>query len=105
VGLYAITFGAALWLLRGQALRPRAASASAEHPSRPPAAGPAKTMDRRDLLSGTGLAPEARQEYLKSLATDCCDCGCDLTLAECLAGEKKCVRGVQMAEERWKRLR
>lgn len=105
VGLYAIAFGVALWLLRGQALRPRAATPGADHPPRLAAAGPAKTMDRRNLLSGAGLEPEARAEYLEHLATDCCDCGCGMTLAECLAGEQKCVRSAQEAEERWKRLR
>lgn len=104
VGLYALLFGSALWVLRGQAPHgPRPGKRQAEPPGA--AAGAPEMSDRKGLLSGTGLEPETREEYARSLAADCCDCGCDLTVHECLAGDQKCARSAQMARERLQRLR
>jgi hypothetical protein len=94
IGLYALLFAGVLWLLRAQIPGwHRAASG-------PPASARAGRPDRQGLLSGDGLMPEARSEYLRLLATDCCDCGCELRLHECLAGDEKCVRSVEVAARR-----
>jgi hypothetical protein len=101
VGLYGLAFAAALWVLESQASKPppaRAADAGNPPGARP--AGSRSKLDRQDLLSGAGLEPEARSEYLRRLAIDCCDCGCDLTLSRCLVSDQKCARSAQMAEER-----
>lgn len=104
VGLYAIAFGAALWVLRAQALHGRRPGRQLGAPAGAPAGVP-MMPDRNRLLSVAGLAPDVREEYARSLAADCCDCGCDRTLHECLVGEEKCVRSAQMAKERLERLR
>jgi hypothetical protein len=46
--------------------------------------------DRKALGAGEGLVGAAREEYLRRIATDCCACGCDLSLERCLATEKTC---------------
>jgi hypothetical protein len=101
VGLYALAFGAALWVFKNQASKPPPArAAAAGNPSGARPAGSRGKLDRQDLLSGAGLGPEARSEYMQRLAIDCCDCGCDLTLSQCLVSDQKCQRSAQMAEER-----
>ncbi|HTO86641.1 MAG TPA: hypothetical protein VMR54_03820 [Thermoanaerobaculia bacterium] len=104
VGLYAILFAAALWWMKSQASHDRgpAPAARGGEPAAAPSAGAA---DRAGLLAGKGLSPAARQEYAQRLASDRCDCGCDLTLRKCLEGEAKCARSADMAEERLKQLR
>ncbi len=99
VALYGLTFAAALWLMRGPALR---GGRPQPRSSDPPiaAAGAPATRDQKGLLSGAGLEPGALHEYARQLAADCCDCGCDLTLHECLVGDQKCARSAQMAEDR-----
>lgn len=92
IAAYALAFFAALWFLRAQSplfRRPAAA------PARSAAPAPAT---RAALLEGEGLPPLAREEYLGRLATDCCDCGCDMTLQECLVSDRTCVRSREMAD-------
>jgi hypothetical protein len=84
--LYAALFGAGLWWFRSRSpLFHR--SQLAPPPSRPVAESAAR---RQDLSSGKGLIGAARDEYLRRIATDCCACGCDLSLERCLATEKTC---------------
>jgi hypothetical protein len=104
VGLYAILFAAALWWMKNQASHDRGPGRSAREIE--PAAAPGfRAADRAGLLAGKGLSPAAREEYVKRLASDCCDCGCELTLRKCLAGEAKCARSEDMGEERLRQLR
>ncbi|MGE5278969.1 MAG: hypothetical protein ACM3SU_18400 [Acidobacteriota bacterium] len=99
VALYAVAFAAALWLLRGEALRERGRTAAA--PSAPRAAKSARPKaDREALLSGAGLEPAARSEYERQLASECCDCGCDLTLHECLVRDQKCSRSAEICSRK-----
>jgi hypothetical protein len=99
IGLYALAFGAALWVIKSRAFAPPTAkTADAGNSARP--AGSRGKLDRQELFSGAGLDPEPRAEYLQRLSIDCCDCGCDLTLSRCLVGDQKCARSAQMAEER-----
>jgi hypothetical protein len=108
---YALLFGGALWYLRARSplghsdssrpaetSRPRAAAVvpAPEHPS---------PQSRESLLSGEAVAPSARPEYFRHLASDRCDCGCDRTLSDCLANEKSCSRSPRLAEEARRKLR
>ncbi len=110
---YALLFGGALWYLRAKSPlghRPasapppadaRAKAASEADPA-PPGAPP---RSRQDLLAGAAVAPSARPEYFRHLATDRCDCGCERTLSDCLANEKSCSRSPRLAEELGGKLR
>ena len=53
--------------------------------------------ERRKLAVGEGLIGVAREEYLRRIATECCSCGCDLTLERCLATEKTCPESPERA--------
>ena len=91
--VYAGLFGAGLlWFRSRSPLFQRARSAKAPAPAAASAENPAtgSADRRRDLGSGLGLIGAAREEYLRRIATDCCSCGCDLTLERCLATEKTC---------------
>jgi hypothetical protein len=99
VGLYAFAFAAALWFLWSVSRRGQGPASP-----RAPLAARERLPDRGALLAGEGLAPEARAEFLKELSHDCCDCGCDLTLRDCLAGEEKCSRSPDLAEQRRRKL-
>jgi hypothetical protein len=99
VGLYALAFAGALWLIRGHASNARRWAAPA--PGSPGAAAAAAGRpDRQGLLSGAGLEAGAHTEYARGLAADCCDCGCELTLRECLTTDEKCTRSAEIAGRR-----
>lgn len=96
LGLYAAAFAAGLWYLKGhwpewRRRAPEKAVVRAPAPEPPTA---------KTLLTGIGLSTEARTEYFRELASDCCDCGCDLSLHECLRNDQKCARSSQIAESR-----
>jgi hypothetical protein len=59
-----------------------------------------KPPTRLSLLAGEGLAPAARSRYLARIDADHCDCGCELSLAKCLARDRSCVRSPALASER-----
>ena len=59
-----------------------------------------QTPSRAALLAGEGLTPEERADYQQRIAHDCCDCGCDMTVAECLASDQKCPRSPDLARQR-----
>ena len=97
IAAYAIAFFAALWFLRAHSplfRKPAPAAATRAAAPPPPAA---KLPSRASLLEGEGLATLAREEYLLRLATDCCDCGCDMTLQECLLTDRTCDRSREIA--------
>ncbi len=101
IAAYALAFFAALWILRAHSPIFRRPAATGE-PSAAPveAAAPAAAlveMSRAALLEGEGLAPLAREEYLGRLTTDCCDCGCEMTLQECLVSDRTCTRSREIA--------
>ncbi len=91
--IYAGFFGAGLWWFRAKSpLFQRGSSVSPPAPGSLAgnAATPGRTDNRKALGTGQGLVGAAREEYLRRIATDCCACGCDLTLERCLATEKTC---------------
>ncbi len=96
VALYGLLFLVALLTLRSQIARPPAKPSGDAVPS----AASTEMIDRLTLLSGEGLAPDARSEYGRLLSEDCCDCGCELTLARCLATDAKCTRSAEIASLR-----
>lgn len=98
VVIYAVLFAIALWYLRARA--PRAlASAPAGPRGRPPssAIGPSGSRDRAFLLSGAGLTGAARSRLDRRLNAERCDCGCGLTVHDCLARDQSCSRSPEIA--------
>lgn len=102
VAAYGLIFIAALWILRRESPlfsreAPPASAPNATNTARTPApAVPGRAL----LLAGGGLAAAARDRYLSRLAADRCDCGCGLTLRECLVTDQKCVRSPELARRR-----
>lgn len=91
VGLYALLFGAGLWLMRaGSPLFRRSAPGSSGEKTAPGPASP-RPLSRQALLGGAELSPLASAEYARRLSTDCCPCGCDLNLRDCLVSDEKCT--------------
>jgi hypothetical protein len=94
--LYAALFGAGLWWMKSKSPLFQRSSSSPPPPlsrssSREGEVASGRAGDRRrQLLTGEGLVGAAREEYLRRIATDCCACGCDLSLERCLATEKTC---------------
>lgn len=94
--LYGLLFLAGLVLLRARSPlfhrqeAPVSTAAGHRRAGAPPVA-------RSTLLSGAGLFPAARDEYLRGLAATCCSCGCEKTLADCLITEKACTRSPEAA--------
>ena len=95
IAAYALAFFAALWFLRAHSpLFRKPAPPGAR--SAVPGANRVEAS-RAALLEGEGLPPLAREEYRGRLATDCCDCGCDMTLQVCLVSDRTCVRSREIA--------
>ena len=100
IAAYALAFFAALWLLRAHSPLFRRPAPAGVSPGVPvAAAAPPVEASRVALLAGEGLAPLARDEFLGRLATDCCDCGCEMTLQECLVSDRTCKRSPEIANE------
>jgi hypothetical protein len=89
VAIYALLFLGALWYFKREPTVPG-----------PKAGVVAKPPTRLSLLAGEGLAPSARGRYLDRIGADHCDCGCELSLAKCLARDRSCVRSPALATER-----
>ena len=93
--VYALLFAAALWYFRVRWLRAPA------HPAAGPpipAVSSGRTPDERTwLLAGAGLAPADRARLRLRLAGERCDCGCELTLQDCLAQDRSCARSPEIA--------
>jgi len=103
VGTYAVLFTAGLFLLWRTSAR-GAASSGARHDPPPPLPASGGAGSRAALLAGEGLTPEERADYQQRIAHDCCDCGCDMTVAECLASDQKCPRSPELARQQRQRL-
>ena len=97
VGTYAVLFTAGLFLFWRTSAR--GVSTSNARPDPPPPARDG-AQSRAALLAGEGLTPEERVDYQQRIAHDCCDCGCDMTVAECLASDQKCPRSPDLARQR-----
>ena len=90
--LYAGLFGAGLWWFRARSpLFQRGSQVPPLSSSRRADAETGRQRDSREALrTGATLVGAAREDYLRRIATDCCACGCDLSLERCLATEKTC---------------
>jgi hypothetical protein len=98
--LYAILFALALWFLRGRLPPAHARMGPAPGGSaRPAAPRRSGSPTRAWLLSGAGLAGASRDELARRLAAGRCDCGCELTLRECLARDRSCSRSPELASD------
>ena len=89
---YAVVFGGGLWVIRARtqnARRPRAAETA------PPQAG---RHSRAQLLAGGWIPAPLRSRYFARLAAECCTCGCDLSVHDCLEGDVSCSRSPEIAE-------
>ena len=87
--LYAALFAAGLWWMKSKSPLFQRTGASAP-PTEPARVKAQNRSDRDALRTGAGLIGAAREEYLRRIATECCACGCDLSLERCLATEKTC---------------
>ena len=96
IGLYALLFGGALWTIRERIpLLHRRAGAGGSLPKRPAAPSP---RTRAELVAAATLPLVARDAYFRALSAECCPCGCDMTLRECLVSDPKCVVSSERAE-------
>jgi hypothetical protein len=92
--LYGLLFASALWMLRARSpLFHRAQTNTA--PSVLPVRG--ESAARSSLLSGEDLSPAARDEYFRGLSTQCCTCGCESNLRDCLLTDQACRKSPEMA--------
>lgn len=94
VAAYAILFGASLWILRARTASSGAGGATVR-PRKEGAAPP--PMSRAALVEAGTLAPLARAEYFRRLSSDCCPCGCDLNLRDCLVSDQACAKSPELA--------
>jgi len=99
VAVYALLFLGALWFLHVKSplfVESRPAGSAPAAGRRTP---DAKTggLSRASLLEAAALAPLPRAEYFRRLSSDCCPCGCDLNLRDCLLSDQACTRSPQVA--------
>lgn len=90
ISVYALLFMGALWAFKKPS---RAASPAPRSVAGPP-------PSRASLLEGSALAGVARTRYLARIGSEHCDCGCELTLHDCLARDRSCVRSPALASQR-----
>jgi len=99
--LYGLLFAAALWILRARSPLFHGARVAA-----PPAPlERVESVTRSSLLSGERLSPVARDEYFRGLSTQCCTCGCEANLRDCLLTDQACKKSPEMAEALMDQLR
>ena len=53
---------------------------------------------RAELLSGAWIPAARRSRYFARLASECCTCGCELSVHDCLEGDASCARSPELAE-------
>jgi hypothetical protein len=92
--VYATIFAAALWWIKA-----RSPMFQKRPAPPPPTAQKSDVVPRSALLSGEGLAPVARDEYFRGLSTQCCPCGCEANLRDCLLTEESCAVAPDLARE------
>lgn len=91
---YALLFAAGLWLIRAKT---QTQDGRRNHPVE--AASPAgEHHPRAELLSGAWIPASRRSRYFARLASECCTCGCDLSVHDCLEGDASCARSPELAE-------
>ncbi len=99
--LYAAIFALALWWLKA-----RSPLFQRRRPPAPPAERKKSGVASRSaLLSAEGLTPVARDEYFRALSTQCCPCGCEANLRDCLLTEDSCAASPELAQEILEQLR
>jgi len=95
VSVYALLFAGGLWLSQsGSPLLQRKRLPEAGRDA-PDANSPG--LSRAALLEAANLPPLARAEYFLRLSADCCPCGCDLNLRDCLLSDQICIKSPQLA--------
>ncbi|MFN2387554.1 MAG: hypothetical protein ABR576_14950 [Thermoanaerobaculia bacterium] len=94
VGLYAALFMGSLFFLKARA---RSSGASRSGDAAAWGAATSPPPSRAALLEASGLSPASRSEYFHRLSSDCCSCGCDLNLRDCLVSDEACVRSPAIA--------
>ena len=99
--LYGLLFAAALWILRARS--PLFHGARVATPPAP--LERVESVTRSSLLSGERLSPVARDEYFRGLSTQCCTCGCEANLRDCLMTDQACQKSPEMAVELMDQLR
>ena len=100
--LYGLLFAAALWMLRARSplFHRTQANTALSVPSEK-----GESVSRSSLLSGEGLSPAARDEYFRGLSTQCCTCGCEANLRDCLLTDQACRKSPEMANALMDQLR
>ncbi|HEY6146083.1 MAG TPA: hypothetical protein VIZ69_00235 [Thermoanaerobaculia bacterium] len=91
--VYATLFAAGLWLIRARTKDVRRARAAEAAPQK------AGRHSRAELLAGAWIPAALRPRYFARLAAECCTCGCDLSVHDCLEGDVSCSRSPEIAEE------
>jgi hypothetical protein len=93
--VYAVLFAAGLLVIRSRTLNGRAREGARAVPAAPPKA---EHHSRAELLAGDWIPAALRPRYFARLAAECCTCGCDLSLHDCLEGDASCSRSPELAE-------
>jgi hypothetical protein len=93
--VYALLFAAGLWVIRS-----RTENGRARGDARAVAAAPQKAErhSRAELLAGDWIPAAMRSRYFARLTAECCTCGCDLSLHDCLEGDASCSRSPELAD-------
>lgn len=90
--VYATLFAAGLWLIRARTKDVRRTRAEGAAPQK------AERHSRAELLAGAWIPAALRPRYFARLAAECCTCGCDLSVHDCLEGDASCSRSPEIAE-------
>ncbi len=89
--VYALLFAAGLWFIRARTQNGRARAV----PAAPPRA---ERNSRAQLLAGDWIPVALRSRYFARLAAECCTCGCELSVHDCLEGDASCSRSPELAD-------
>lgn len=102
VGVYALLFAGGLWFSQSKSplmQKKRLPEAGREAPDEN-----SPGLSRAALLEAASLSPLARAEYFLRLSADCCPCGCDLNLRDCLLSDQVCVKSPELARAIFRQL-
>lgn len=95
VGVYALLFAGGLWL--SQSTSPLLQKKRLPDARRKTQDADSPGFSRAALLEAAKLPPLARAEYFLRLSADCCPCGCDLNLRDCLLSDQICIKSPPLA--------